>query len=234
MRMQLIVGERVGKLAHADVRSLRKVHPSANYHFRLTQRPVGGGLKRGFDIIFSTAALLVLAPLLLGIALLVRLESPGPALFRQRRAGFRGRAFNILKFRTMRVMENGVVRQATRDDDRITRLGRLLRRTSVDELPQLLNVLAGDMSVVGPRPHATSHDEAFYNINGRYPHRFLARPGITGAAQVAGFRGETETPDKVEGRLAEDFAYIDNWSFWADLRIIAATFRAVTRGANAY
>jgi lipopolysaccharide/colanic/teichoic acid biosynthesis glycosyltransferase len=182
----------------------------------------------------SAVALLMLSPLFALVALLIRLDSPGPIFFRQARSGFRGRAFTILKFRTMRYQHEDSPIQARPGDGRVTKLGRLLRATSVDELPQLLNVLRGDMSIVGPRPHAMEHDRVFYGVNPEYPRRFTARPGITGLAQVAGARGQTATPAHVETRLRYDLEYIDNWSIWRDLIIMFRTTGIVFSRRNAF
>jgi putative colanic acid biosynthesis UDP-glucose lipid carrier transferase len=202
------------------------VHAPASYQYRLARRPVGGFAKRAFDFLAASTALACLSPLLLAVALLVRAESRGPALYRQRRTGFRGRTFTIYKFRTMRTMERGGgVVQARRDDPRVTPLGGFLRRTSIDELPQLMNVIAGDMSLVGPRPHAVRHDRDFLLVAGHYPERFLARPGITGLAQVSGARGVTDTPEKVLERLQHDLDYVENWSFARDIHILFSTVR---------
>jgi undecaprenyl-phosphate galactose phosphotransferase/putative colanic acid biosynthesis UDP-glucose lipid carrier transferase len=186
--------------------------------------------KRAFDLSLSIAAIAVLLPFYLAIALAIRLDSAGPILFRQRRRGFDNREFTILKFRTMTVLENGdKIIQATRRDPRTTRLGRWLRRTSVDELPQLINVIRGDMSLVGPRPHAVAHDDAYRNQIFSYAMRHHVKPGITGAAQVHGLRGETQQISQMESRVREDLWYIDNWSFVLDLKILAATCRALFR-----
>jgi putative colanic acid biosynthesis UDP-glucose lipid carrier transferase len=185
--------------------------------------PVGGVLKRAFDIAFAAGALIVLAPLLLLIAVAVRIDSPGKAIFRQERGGLGGRTFRIWKFRTMSVTENRGVVQARHRDARITRLGGFLRRSSWDELPQLVNVLLGDMSIVGPRPHAIEHDIQFAKVDPRYPMRQRARPGITGLAQVSGCRGPTETDDKVRARTGYDAEYVRTWSFAADIKILLAT-----------
>jgi Undecaprenyl-phosphate glucose phosphotransferase len=191
--------------------------------------------KRAFDIVAATVGLLVTAPLLLAIAFAVWIESPGPILFRQRRGGFNGRAFKILKFRTMRVMEDGpTIIQATSNDHRVTRIGRWLRRSSVDELPQLINVLLGDMSLVGPRPHALAHDVQYSGLISNYPYRHHVRPGITGWAQVNGFRGETPTVDKMRQRVELDLWYATNWSFWLDLRILFWTVLELCRRRNAF
>ncbi|GAB2875548.1 undecaprenyl-phosphate glucose phosphotransferase [Paraburkholderia jirisanensis] len=181
--------------------------------------------KEVFDRLFAAAALLMLSPVLAGIALAVKLSSPGPVFFRQKRKGLNGRAFTIYKFRTMRLhrTEHGVVRQATRHDPRVTRLGRFLRRTSLDELPQFVNVLRGDMSVVGPRPHALEHDEFYRSLITGYMDRYRIKPGITGWAQINGHRGETDRLEKMAARVDHDLYYLRNWSFWLDLRIVAST-----------
>lgn len=180
--------------------------------------------KRAFDLAAASMLLLLCAPLLVVIALLIRLDSPGPVLFLQRRYGFNQQAFRIFKFRTMTTSDDGaVVVQARRDDPRITRIGAVLRRYNLDELPQLLNVIAGQMSLVGPRPHALAHDIAFQREIALYARRHNVKSGITGWAQVNGLRGETDTQDKIERRVAFDLWYIDNWSFWLDLVILLRT-----------
>ena len=194
---------------------------------RLTRPPLSLAeiaLKRAFDVVAAGTILLLAAPLLLLIALAIRLDSPGPVLFRQRRYGFNQEAFRIFKFRTMTTTDDGsVIVQARRDDPRVTRVGRMLRRTNLDELPQLLNVLAGQMSLVGPRPHALAHDQAFERKIALYARRHNVRPGITGWAQVNGLRGETDTDEKMARRIAYDHWYVDNWSFWLDLAILLRT-----------
>lgn len=192
-------------------------------------------VKRLFDIVFSGAALVLHLPLLLVVALLVKLDSPGPVIFRQQRKGFNGRPFAIYKFRTMRVMEDGAtVVQAQRHDPRVTRLGRLLRATSIDELPQLVNVLRGDMSLIGPRPHATAHDDQYGALIGEYALRHHVKPGITGWAQVNGFRGETRDVELMRKRVELDLWYIDNWSVTLDVQIILRTVVELLRRRNAY
>jgi putative colanic acid biosynthesis UDP-glucose lipid carrier transferase len=185
--------------------------------------PVGGWSKRAFDIFASASALVVLAPLLVCIAVAVRLDSPGQSIFRQERGGFRGKTFRIWKFRTMSVTENRGVVQARHHDARITRLGAFLRRSSWDELPQLVNVLMGDMSIIGPRPHAVEHDIYFQKIDPTYAERFVARPGVTGLAQVNGCRGPTETDDKIHARTRHDVGYVRKWTWWREIEIVAAT-----------
>jgi undecaprenyl-phosphate galactose phosphotransferase/putative colanic acid biosynthesis UDP-glucose lipid carrier transferase len=171
-----------------------------------------------------------LAPLLLLIASAVKLDSPGPVLFRQRRCGFDNREFVILKFRTMTVLEDdGSIVQAKPGDERVTRVGRMLRRTSLDELPQLINVIHGEMSLVGPRPHAIAHDDEYKARIGNYALRHHVKPGLTGAAQVMGLRGETPRLSQMERRLERDLWYIDHWSLTLDLKIIAMTGVALLR-----
>jgi putative colanic acid biosynthesis UDP-glucose lipid carrier transferase len=185
---------------------------------------LNGVLKRLFDVVFSATFVLLAWPLLLGIGLLVRLTSPGPALFKQKRYGKDGREIRVWKFRTMRVQEDGaVVRQAFDGDPRITPIGRFLRRTSLDELPQFLNVLGGSMSVAGPRPHAVAHNQIYRTQILEYMLRHKVKPGITGWAQVNGWRGQTETLDKMVGRVACDLEYIREQTFWLDLRIVLLT-----------
>lgn len=180
--------------------------------------------KRVFDLVVGGLALVALSPILIACAVAIRLEGPGPILFRQTRYGINLVGFRIFKFRTMSTMEDGrVVRQATRDDPRITRVGRVLRRWNLDELPQLLNVVEGTMSLVGPRPHAMAHDQAFSTTLAEYTRRHNAKPGITGWAQVNGFRGEIADEAALRGRLAHDLYYLDNWSLWFDICIIALT-----------
>lgn len=193
--------------------------------------PVGGAFKRAFDVCAASVGIILLAPLLSLIWLLVRIErNGGDAIFKQERGGFDGKSFRIYKFRTMVCAEAGKdVTQVQAGDDRITPLGRFLRRMSWDELPQLFNVLKGDMSLIGPRPHALSHDREFAEIDARYPQRFAARPGITGLAQVSGCRGPTETPDKVIARTGHDVEYAKNWSMWLDLQVLWRTAMLVVR-----
>ncbi len=191
--------------------------------------------KRLIDMIGAGAGLLLLAPFFIAISAAIRIDSPGPLLFRQKRGGFNGRVFSILKFRTMRVLEDGpTVNQATRDDDRVTRVGRFLRQWSLDELPQLINVLRGEMSLVGPRPHALAHDEAYRTLISSYPFRQYVKPGITGWAQVNGVRGETPTVASMKRRVDLDLWYARNWSFWLDLRILFGTVREVCCSQNAF
>ena len=195
-----------------------------------------GVIKRLSDMLIATAAILVTGPVMLATAIAVRVTSPGPILFRQRRYGLDGQEIIVWKFRTMKVQEDGaVVRQATKDDDRITPLGRFLRRTSLDELPQFFNVLQGRMSVVGPRPHAVAHNEMYRKLIKGYMIRHKVKPGITGWAQVNGARGETDTIDKMRTRIEFDLEYLRNWSLRLDLLIVWKTFWQAIRGdRNAY
>lgn len=191
--------------------------------------------KRAIDILGASAALLVFLPLLLCIAMAVRLESGGPVIFRQRRTGHQGRIFTIYKFRTMTVAEDaGEVRQATRNDSRVTAVGALLRKLSLDELPQFLNVLKGDMSLVGPRPHALAHDGQYGALIPAYADRFRAKPGLTGLAQVNGLRGEIQDLRCMRDRIAADNLYIDSWSLGLDIAILAKTVLIIFRDPQAY
>jgi putative colanic acid biosynthesis UDP-glucose lipid carrier transferase len=194
-----------------------------------------GMVKRASDFVFATVILLAIAPLLLFISIGVKLSSPGPVLFKQRRYGLDGRKIVVYKFRTMTVAEDGdVVRQATRNDSRITKFGAFLRRASLDELPQFINVLQGRMSVVGPRPHAVAHNELYRKLIRGYMIRHKVRPGITGLAQVMGFRGETDTVEKMTARIEHDLTYLRNWSLLLDLQIILKTVVVVLQKQNAY
>ena len=190
--------------------------------------------KRAFDLIMALGLLLFFAPLMLAVAVAVRTTSKGPALFRQRRTGLGGKVFTIYKFRTMTVMEDGEVRAACRGDPRVTPVGAILRRSSLDELPQLFNVIRSDMSLVGPRPHAVAHDEIFSAMLPEYAERFQARPGLTGLAQVNGHRGELKTLDSLKARVAHDNRYIAQWTLLLDLRILAATGVCIWRDERAY
>jgi lipopolysaccharide/colanic/teichoic acid biosynthesis glycosyltransferase len=187
-------------------------------------RIAASNLKRLLDIIGALVGLLILSPLLLLVAALIVLESPGSPVFRQRRSGYRGAPFVIYKFRTMRVAEDGPhVVQAQREDRRITKVGALLRRTSVDELPQLVNVLKGEMSLVGPRPHALAHDHYYGGLIVEYDGRFRTKPGLTGLAQVSGLRGQTPDVASMAARIEKDLDYIRSWSLMLDLRILLQT-----------
>ncbi len=225
------------ELAHAPIREASLWHdrPVLTVH----HRPLGGWsstLKRAEDLVLGSVIAVLLTPLMLVIAALVRLDSPGPALFRQPRQGFNHNVFTVLKFRSMthQAVPDTEVRQATRHDARVTRLGRILRRTSLDELPQILNVLRGDMSLVGPRPHAIVHNELYAGLIDDYLGRHRVQPGITGWAQVNGLRGETETLDKMQRRVEYDLIYIDNWSVLLDIKILCYTALSVLRDRGVY
>ncbi len=191
-------------------------------------------VKRGLDIAVSAGLILFLLPALIAIGAAIKLSSPGPVLFRQQRYGEGRRSFWILKFRTMQVMEEqGEFQQASRNDVRVTRVGRWLRRSSMDELPQLLNVLAGQMSLVGPRPHAIPMDDYYDQILPGYAARHLVRPGLTGLAQIHGFRGPTDDLDSIAGRIVRDVAYIQTWSPTTDVKVLLLTPAALF-GSNAF
>jgi Undecaprenyl-phosphate glucose phosphotransferase len=197
----------------------------------VTERSV----KRIVDVVMATVALIALFPLMLFTGLAIKLDGPGPVIFRQNRKGFNGQQFVMFKFRTMTVQENGdLVTQAARNDPRVTRIGKLLRASSVDELPQLMNVLRGDMSLIGPRPHALAHDNYFEKVLEDYAFRHHVKPGMTGWAQVHGLRGATPTIDVISRRVKMDLWYINNWSLWLDVQIFFKTFFEVLRKRNAY
>lgn len=226
-----------------DIFSLRLI----NYHVKeiagiplitLSETPLVGTrlvMKSLEDKLLAFLILLMISPILLAVAIAIKLDSEGPIFFRQDRAGWNGRLFRIWKFRSMYVHqpEPGVIKQAEKNDPRITRVGALLRKTSLDELPQLFNVLAGDMSLVGPRPHAIQHDQEYSRRIGDYFARHNIKPGMTGLAQVRGFRGETRDIRLMAQRIEADIEYINNWSVWLDLAIILRTMGALT-GKNAY
>lgn len=191
--------------------------------------------KRAIDIAGALFALLIFLPLLFTIAMAVRMESGGPVIFKQRRTGHCGRIFTIYKFRTMTVAEDcSEVRQATRHDARVTAIGAVLRKLSLDELPQFLNVLKGDMSLVGPRPHALAHDDYYGELIPPYSDRFRAKPGLTGLAQVNGLRGEIQNLRCMRDRIAADNLYIDSWSLGLDIAILAKTALIIFRDPQAY
>jgi undecaprenyl-phosphate galactose phosphotransferase/putative colanic acid biosynthesis UDP-glucose lipid carrier transferase len=204
----------------------------------LKRAPLGvweRGVKTSIDFLIAALGLILFAPLLAAAALMIKLDSRGPVFFWQTRVGFNGQRFRILKFRTMRTLEDGdMIRQASRNDDRVTRVGRWLRATSVDELPQLVNVLLGQMAIVGPRPHAAAHDGEFDRTIANYALRHNVKPGITGWAQVCGFRGETPTIELVLKRVEHDLWYIHNWSFWLDLTILARTIAVLINPKDVY
>ncbi|KHA57989.1 hypothetical protein NM74_03555 [Aeromonas hydrophila] len=208
------------------------------YTFSVFDSPFEGGsalLKRIEDLVLGSLILLLISPVMVLVALGVRLSSPGPVLFKQDRYGLGGKRIRVWKFRSMRVMENdAVVTQATREDRRVTRFGAFLRRTSLDELPQFFNVIQGSMSIVGPRPHAVAHNEQYRTLVDRYMLRHKVKPGITGLAQISGFRGETDTLDKMEMRIKFDLKYIQYWSLGLDLKIIFLTVFKGFTGASVY
>ena len=215
--------------------AIEQIGPVASLHLLRPPLSMSAVLvKRLFDIVLASCGLVVLSPLLLLVAILIKLDSPGPVVFLQRRYGFNQKPFRIIKFRTMTTLDDGpVVHQATRNDVRITRLGQFLRRWNIDELPQLVNVLLGDMSLVGPRPHAIAHDETWGMSISLYARRHNVKPGITGWAQVHGFRGSIDNDDQLLNRIEYDLYYIDNWSVWLDLRILFGTvfFRRAYKNA---
>lgn len=203
--------------------------------FQCPLTPFNRAIKRAFDIAAAIAGLIVASPLFVIVPLAIKLDSRGPVLFRQTRHGYNNERIRVLKFRTMTVMEDGDnFKPVVRHDPRVTRLGHFLRRTNIDELPQLFNVLAGDMSLVGPRPHATSQNEVFAELISSFSRRHNVKPGITGWAQVNGHRGDTDTLEKMQRRVEHDLYYIDNWSLLLDLKIIVMTFLSRKVYWNAY
>lgn len=203
-------------------------HIAGLYSIDISCSPMDGShrlLKRGCDIVLGSLIGLLILPLCLVIYLAIRLSSPGPVLFKQHRTGINGKPFKVYKFRSMEVHneQDGSVTQASANDPRITRLGAFLRKTSLDELPQFFNVLQGRMSIVGPRPHALAHNEYYKDMIETYMRRHKVKPGITGWAQINGLRGETDTLEKMQKRVEYDLWYINNWSLWLDLKIIALT-----------
>ena len=225
----------LGALAdQGDVRRKAR-RPAVSRRASVSPAVANHPLKRLFDILAAGFALLLFLPLLGLVVVAIRLESPGPAIFRQRRTGYRGRVFTILKFRTMTVTEDGgQIRHATKGDARVTAIGSLLRKLSIDELPQLWNVLKGDMSIVGPRPHALAHDDYYGGLISTYAARFRARPGLTGYAQVNGLRGEIRDIGGMRDRVAADNSYIEEWSPSLDLAILVRTVPLIFRDPRAY
>lgn len=216
-----------------DIFGLHMISPSVKEVagvplYYLSESPMVEGARLSkllLDKILSVLALLVLSPLMIGAAVAVKLSSPGPIFFRQPRHGLDGEIIQVLKFRSMTVHEEeeGQVTQAHKGDSRITKVGAFMRKTSIDELPQLLNVLKGEMSLVGPRPHAVAHNEYYADKVESYMSRHRILPGMTGLAQVNGYRGETDTLEKMEKRVEYDLAYINNWSIWLDIRVMIKT-----------
>ncbi len=192
-------------------------------------------IKRLEDVVFSFIILIFISPILLWVAFMVKKSSPGPVLFKQKRYGLNGKEIKVYKFRSMTTQDNGaVIKQATQNDPRVTPFGAFIRRTSLDELPQFINVLQGKMSIVGPRPHAVAHNEEYRRLVPKYMQRHLVKPGITGWAQINGWRGETDTLEKMEKRVQFDLHYINNWSLWLDIRIIILTVFKGFVNKNAY
>jgi lipopolysaccharide/colanic/teichoic acid biosynthesis glycosyltransferase len=224
-----VAARAVGRAAQVDEPAALPVDPA--YACDVASSPA----KRAIDITGALFALLLFLPLLCCIALAVRFESSGPIIFKQRRTGHRGRIFTIYKFRTMTVTEDCAdVRQATRNDKRVTEVGALLRKLSLDELPQFFNILKGDMSIVGPRPHALAHDDHYGGLIPTYADRFRTKPGLTGLAQVNGLRGEIQHLHSMRDRIAADNLYIDSWSFGLDIAILAKTGLIIFRDPQAY
>jgi Undecaprenyl-phosphate glucose phosphotransferase len=192
-------------------------------------------VKRAMDVAVGLLALIFFVPIMALTALAIKLDSEGPVFFAQNRRGFNGRNFLMLKFRTMTVQENGEsITQATRNDPRVTKIGKLLRSASIDELPQLVNVIRGEMSLVGPRPHALAHDNYFVKLLQDYASRHHVKPGMTGWAQVNGLRGATPSVDQIARRVEMDLWYINNWSLWLDIQILIKTVFEVLRKRNAF
>lgn len=217
-----------------DIFSLQLLNPSVREMagiplVSLSESPLMAGgpafIKEAMDKLIASTALLLLSPIMTAIAIIIKLTSPGPVIFKQKRHGWDGRVFEVWKFRSMHVHTppDGTVKQAVINDPRVTRVGRILRKTSLDELPQLFNVLQGTMSLVGPRPHAMEHNDYYSDKVNAYLARHRIKPGITGLAQINGFRGETETVDKMEQRIEYDLEYINTWSPWVDLKILLRT-----------
>jgi Undecaprenyl-phosphate glucose phosphotransferase len=197
--------------------------------------PFDLAIKRSFDLVATTVGLIILSPLFLLVAIAIKIDSPGPVLFRQTRHGFNNEPIQVIKFRTMTTLESGDnFTQAVKNDPRVTRLGRLLRQTNIDELPQLINILQGNMSIVGPRPHATAHNKFFQSKIAPFSRRHTVKPGLTGWAQVNGLRGETDTLEKMQRRIEHDLYYIDNWSFLLDMKIILLTIISKKAYTNAF
>lgn len=207
-------------------KSIRDVGGVPAFHLNespITADPTGGFIKSLMDRGLAMLGIIVLSPLLIIIAILVKLSSPGPVLFKQPRHGWNGQIIHVLKFRSMKLHDDSAVAQATREDPRVTPVGRFIRKTSIDELPQLFNVVKGEMSLVGPRPHATKHNDYYSQKINAYMARHRVKPGITGLAQISGARGETDTLEKMEKRVRLDLEYINNWSIWLDIKILIKT-----------
>lgn len=215
-------------LDFGDVTTIQVAHPPLTALDR--------AVKRAFDVCASICGLVLLSPLFLIVSVAIKLDSRGPIFFRQLRHGYNKEPIWVFKFRSMSVMENSseFIKQAQKNDPRVTRIGRILRRTNIDELPQLLNVLRGDMSIVGPRPHAAAHNKMYEELIPPYSRRHRIKPGISGWAQVNGYRGETDTIEKMQRRLEYDLHYIENWSLWFDFKIVLMTLFSEKTYRNAY
>jgi putative colanic acid biosynthesis UDP-glucose lipid carrier transferase len=227
----------LGALAEAAAGLVHQPAGGERRPILLVRQPMRGwqaDVKRAIDVIGSIVALVLLAPLFMLVALAIKLNSPGPIFFRQVRNGLDQRSFMVWKFRTMQAGNPDTVEQARRSDPRVTRVGAFLRRTSIDELPQLLNILRGEMSLVGPRPHPRVLDERFTDVLRLYKARHRVLPGMTGLAQINGCRGETDTADKMAARLRYDLEYIARWSLWLDVKILVATMCGRFLHSNAY
>lgn len=227
----------LGALGRINISNLLVDHSTGLPGIRLSRQPLTPLhrlAKRSFDFVAALAGLIILSPFFLGLAVAIALESKGSPIFRQARNGFNERPFYIYKFRSMRAEPQTRFQQTQRDDDRITRIGRFIRRTNIDELPQLLNVLLGDMSLVGPRPHAIEHNHAFMTQLSNYARRHHVKPGITGWAQVKGARGAAEDEASMSLRLRYDLEYIQNWSFWMDINILFLTVASKKAFRNAF
>ncbi|WP_426191515.1 undecaprenyl-phosphate glucose phosphotransferase [Massilia sp. DWR3-1-1] len=234
VRIDLVPNDVVWRFAGMNMERVGTVPVLTIANGRVAEQ--SGIIKRAEDLVISSVLLLLIAPLLLLIALAIKLDSKGPVIFKQRRHGFNNDVFEVYKFRSMTVADSASseVKQATRNDFRVTKVGKFLRRSSLDELPQLFNVIRGSMSIVGPRPHAVQHNIEFSSIISEYFARHNVKPGITGWAQVNGLRGETNTVDKMHRRVQFDLHYIENWSLALDIKIILRTAIAVWFDANAY
>jgi Undecaprenyl-phosphate glucose phosphotransferase len=231
--LTLLPDEGIATLFH---RTLRRYGPSIGIEFQRAPLSLSERIsKRALDLVLAVIGIVLLTPMFLVIALAIKLDSPGPALFMQTRHGFNSKKFKIFKFRTMTALDDGAkIKQAVRGDARVTNIGTWLRKMSIDELPQLFNVLKGEMSIVGPRPHAAAHDHYYEDLISCYAFRHHMKPGITGWAQVNGCRGETPTLERMEERVDYDIWYVDNWSVLLDLKIIFGTALELIRGRNAY
>ena len=236
---ELPIGVHVVPVEFADLLAMARIAEFGNTATLQVSRPplstFDRAIKRAFDIVAATAGLIMFSPLFLIVSLAIKLDSPGPVFFRQTRHGYNNESIRVFKFRTMITVEEGDgFTQAVKRDPRVTRIGRVLRHSSVDELPKLFNVLSGEMSIVGPRPHATAHNKIFEKKISPFKRRHNVKPGITGWAQVNGYRGETDTLEKMQRRVDYDLYYIDHWSFPFDIKIIIMTLFSKKAHMNAY